>query len=326
MKTNFTSFKKIALISGPFFHHLDHLGPLSHFLNCPLVVDDSKTYQLAKKYYPEIDVIYSHIDLKKISESYEMIILSTKYAKEELELAYRAMNIRTMRYCYCPHGQSDKGYYDATMIPETNQDFILLYGERQKKLLKEKSNTLVIGNFRLSYYQKFQEFYDTLITSELSLNSTKKTILYAPTWNDHETSTSFFKNWKNLIEELPSDFNLIIKIHPLLEKYYPGEVYAALNFDRADERIRVLFEMPLIYPLLNQVDIYLGDYSAIGYDFLYFNRPLYFLGENEVPLHECGTRVTSPKEFFQKLNEQIDLSKKRQQKYQFSFSPFNCAK
>src|SRR3990167_7238398 len=97
--------KPIALISGPFFHHLDHLGPLSHFLNCPLLVDDKETYRLGKQYYPEIDIHYDFVDLRKIANHYDTIILSTKYAKQELGNAYHAMNIHHMRFCYCPHGQ-----------------------------------------------------------------------------------------------------------------------------------------------------------------------------------------------------------------------------
>lgn len=327
LKTNFTSFKKIALLSGPFFHHLDHLGPLCYFLNCPLIVDDKTTYELAKKYYPDVHVIYSSVNLKELSEIYEMIILSTKFAKEDLKQAYDAMGIDKMRYCYCPHGLSDKGYYDKTVIPETNQDFLLLYGEKQLQQFKENPNSVLIGNFRLAFYQKFKEFYDRLIDLELGLSPLKKTILYAPTWNDTETKTSFFSTWENLIEKLPPDTNLIIKIHPLLEKYYPGHVYKALNFDKARDTVRVLFEMPLIYPLLNRIDIYLGDYSSIGYDFLYFNKPLYFLGDKTTPLHNCGIKIDSAEEFFEKLNEpQEAFSKNREETYKASFSPFDCKK
>ena len=49
---------------------------------------------------------------------------------------------------------------------------------------------------------------------------------------------------------------------------------------------------PLIYPLLKQVDYYLGDYSSIGYDFLYFDRPLFFLGAlKQTPLQACGLTI-----------------------------------
>lgn len=317
LKTSFTSYKPVALINGPFFHHLDHLAPLCHFLNCPLIVDDKESYVLGLKYYPEIDLHLATIDLRELSTHFNMIILSTKYAKEELAKAYEAMNIHHMRFCFCPHGWSDKNPH------QENQDLILFYGERQKNLTQSKGNYLIVGNFRLAYYKKFQSYLDSLIENELSSFPNQKTILYAPTWNDQETATTFFQSWRALIDLVPNNYNLIIKLHPLLEKHHPAHAYSALSFDLSKPGLRVLFEMPLIYPLLNRSDIYLGDYSAIGYDFLYFNRPLFFLGSKTVPLHNCGHKVTSVEEFFQNLsNEQLTLKEKRAQEYLYTFSPF----
>ncbi len=317
LKTSFTSYKPIALISGPFFHHLDHLAPLCHFLNCPLIVDDKETYTLGLKYYPEVDLHLATIDLREISNHYNMIILSTKYAAGELAEAYKAMNIHHMRFCFCPHGWSDKNPH------QENQDLLLFYGERQKDLIQSKETYLIVGNFRLAYYEKFQSHFNSLIGLELSSFSNQKTILYAPTWNDHETATTFFESWKGLISYIPDNYNLVIKLHPLLEKHYPAHAYSALSYDLSKPNVRVLFEMPLIYPLLNRIDIYLGDYSAIGYDFLYFNRPLFFLGSRPAPLHECGLKVSSVEEFFQNLsNEQPALKEKRSKEYHYTFSPF----
>ena len=321
LKTNFTSYNPVAMISGPFFHHLDHLAPLCHFLNCPLITDDKTTFDLGKKYYPEVDIKHVTINLKELSETYNLLILSTKYAREDLDRAYNAMNIHHMRYCYCPHGQSDKGFYTKEMIAEENQDIILFYGERQRELINPPKDYFVIGNFRLEYYEKFKQFFDDHMNTILGPLPDQKTILYAPTWNDAETFTSFFTSWKELIKELPNNYNLIIKLHPLLEKHYPADTYTAISFDQSRPNVRVLFEVPLIYPILNRVDLYLGDYSSIGYDFLYFNRPLFFLGEKKVPLQKCGLHVKSIKEFYQNLNnEQREHREKRKQEYHYTFS------
>ncbi len=323
LKTSFTSYKSVAMISGPFFHHLDHLAPLCHFLNCPLLVDDSATYFLGKKYYPEVNIILTKIDLREISLTFNLILLTTKYAKLEIESAYKAMNIHHMRYCYCPHGQSDKGDFDKSMIPEESQDMILLYGEKQKNRLNPKENFHIVGNFRLAYYEKFRSLLDKLIDDEFSSLPKQKTILFAPTWNDHETGSSFFTTWKSLIDSLPSQYNLIIKLHPLLEKHHPADAHRALSFDQSKPNVRILFETPLIYPLLNQIDIYLGDYSAIGHDFLYFNRPLFFFGDRHVPLHKFGQKVSSADEFYSALsNTQHELSNQREIEYHYTFSQF----
>ncbi len=323
LKTSFTSYKPIALISGPFFHHLDHLAPLCHFLNCPLLVDDKETYDLGKKYYPDVDIQLSFIELRELSKNFNLILLSTKYASLELANSYKAMNINHMRFCFCPHGQSDKGHYDKSMISEENQDIILFYGERQKNIIQPTADFIVTGNFRLSYYEKFKSHFDSLIENELKPFPSQKTILYAPTWNDPETATTFFNSWRDLIDLLPDSYNLIIKLHPLLEKHHPAHAHSALSYDRSKSNLRVLFEMPLIYPLLNRTDIYLGDYSAIGYDFLYFNRPLFFLGNKTAPLHDCGSRISSVLEFYENLtNSQEQLKEKRSEEYLYTFTPF----
>ncbi len=323
LKTNFTSYSPVALISGPFFHHLDHLAPLCHFLDCPLLTDDSTTFSLGKKFYPEVDIRYVTINLRSLSDNYNLIILSTKHAKEELQRVYDALNIYHMRYCYCPHGQSDKGYYDKSMHSEEGQDIVLFYGKRQKNLIDPKGTYFIVGNFRLAYYEKFKKELDQSINTFLSPLPSQKTILYAPTWNDFETATTFFDSWRELIETLPDHYNLIIKLHPLLEKHYPADTYTALSYDRCKPNVRVLFEMPLIYPLLDRIDIYLGDYSAIGYDFLYFNRPLFFLGQKKVPLHACGKCIHSIDEFYQDLNNlQLELTEARTKEYHNAFSIF----
>lgn len=317
--------KPVALISGPFFHHLDHLAPLTHFLNCPLLVDDATLYSLGKLYYPEVDIRLNTIDLRSLADSYNFIVLSTKYAKMELETAYKAMNIHHMRFCYCPHGHSDKGLFDPTMIPEKGQDIVLCYSEHEQNRLGLK-NSHVVGNFRLAYYEKFRPFFDAVVEKELSLFPKQKTILYAPTWNDQETATTFFESWQTLIAELPTSYNLIIKLHPLLEKHHPAHAHAALAFDKVKPNVRILFEFPLIYPLLARTEIYLGDYSAIGYDFLYFNRPLFFLGKTKVPLYNFGIQVPSAEAFFPMLDlDQSHLQEKRAKEYARIFSPFSLS-
>ncbi|MCE5315950.1 MAG: hypothetical protein LLG04_01125, partial [Parachlamydia sp.] len=56
----------------------------------------------------------------------------------------------------------------------------------------------------------------------------------------------------------------------------------------------------LIYPLLAHADLYLGDTSSVGYDYLPFNRPMFFLNkfkkdpakDPEAYLFRCGVDIT----------------------------------
>jgi hypothetical protein len=90
-----------------------------------------------------------------------------------------------------------------------------------------------------------------------------------------------------------------------------------------DNRRGVYFlnEFPAIYPLLEKVSAYIGDHSSIGYDFLYYDRPLYFLEKKEkAPLQECGRAVEDIKELEGWLKEDgKEFSEKRRELYCYAF-------
>ncbi|MFA6502260.1 MAG: CDP-glycerol glycerophosphotransferase family protein, partial [Parachlamydiales bacterium] len=157
-----------------------------------------------------------------------------------------------------------------------------------------------------------------------------KTILYAPTWKDNENSTSFFHFFEKIIKQLPQKYNLIIKIHPNLEAKNAPEFHRIYN-EISAPNILLLHQSPLIYPLLNNCDIYLGDFSSIGYDFLCFKRPMFFLDhlnrENldnpSLYLFRCGHNI--PKEhwdgIFNFIEEHLENSSRDVQSkiYEYAF-------
>jgi len=53
----------------------------------------------------------------------------------------------------------------------------------------------------------------------------------------------------------------------------------------------LLENFPPIYPLIEKCDLYIGDYSSIGYDFLALDKPLYFLNPSSSPLRSCGLEL-----------------------------------
>jgi len=322
----------IALLNGPFYHHIDHLAPLSSLLNCPLLLDDKNCYSLTKKYYPNVNVQLDPICLEEVSHNYNLLLLSTKYASLDIDKIYKSLNKTHMRYCFCPHGLSDKGEINPLVDCYENQDIALLYGKKQETKLKNKKNSAntfyTIGNYRAYYYETHKQILDQHADTEIfSTLPNQQTILYAPTWNDGESSVTFFSNYQSLIDQLPSSFNLVIKLHPLLEKHHPGQAWKALSQDLIKPNVRVLLDFPLIYPVLNKIDIYLGDYSSIGYDFLYFNRPMFFLGDNNSSLQTCGRKVSSLKEFFKYIQDpQTSKQPIRKTTYNTSFAPYNHLK
>lgn len=290
--------KHIAILTGP-DTYLDHLAPICHLMDMPLIVTEETTYSSAQTFYPQIETIKKdHIELSTdyLANNFDVIFESGKFWSMELKPLFSLLHNKKMRFVFCPHGNSDKGH--SIKIP-IEQDLSLVYGDHMIELLTKTGAINHIaslsrtGNYRLPFYRKYQPFYDSLVEKKIlsKTSKTKKVILYAPTWQDGENPTSFFTSTKKLIEELKDNFTLIIKLHPFLEEFHPAQTYYITSLYENTPNVIFLKNFPSIYSLLQISDLYIGDYSSIGYDFLAFNKPLYFLkdpGTSLSMLHPCG--------------------------------------
>ena len=190
---------------------------------------------------------------------------------------------------------------------------------------------IITGNYRRLFFQEHQAFYQPLAEKEVfsTLDRSKKTIFYSPTWGSEEDPTSFFEECAALIEQKPPTFNLLIKLHPYLFERNPAQTFAIV--ERYKERPQVLFleNFPPIYPLLSLADVYLGDFSSIGYDFLSFDRPMYFFNQSESRgnfLHRVGMTVSTKEKgnvfaFIEKTLEQNqrEFATARKEMYEYAF-------
>jgi CDP-glycerol glycerophosphotransferase (TagB/SpsB family) len=65
------------------------------------------------------------------------------------------------------------------------------------------------------------------------------------------------------------------------------------------EQVFFLQDFPSIAPLLAAMDVYIGDFSSIGYDALSWNKPMFFLNQQKrnpqtdqgLYLYQCGTEI-----------------------------------
>ncbi len=172
---------------------------------------------------------------------------------------------------------------------------------KQKNVFSSLEKYVQTSNFRKEYYLEKKLFYDDLVEKKIfqKLSKINKTILYAPTWADAESSSSFAEGVSYLIEHLPTHLNLIIKPHPNLLLDSSGKNQEILTFYQNTPRVLFLSDFPPIYPLLAITDYYVGDFSSIGYDFLFFNKPLFFLNQKKreaqkdqgLYLFRCGIEV-----------------------------------
>jgi len=337
--------KSAGLLYGPEKHHLDHLAPLCSLFRIPLIVTEEELFDLCKHYYPSTQAAFlNYLTLpEKIVKEYDTLFtcLPRDLIDEVLFFAQQMFR-KKIHTIWCPHGNSDKGHASFLMEGLQKEQSVLVYGKKmidfliRKHVYENLRSCIIVGNFRYYFYLQHRDFYLALIQKEVKrrLQSTNKTILYAPTWQDREQSSSFFDVTPSLIELLPDSYNLIIKPHPNL--LFKSADYLQKLIDKYEARQNILFltDFPPIYPLLDFVDIYLGDMSSIGYDFLTFNKPMFFLNQNarnskEDPglyLYRCGIEIQKEeyKQIFSLIeknlpHDQERFSKVRQEVYVYTF-------
>lgn len=309
MKTEWNK-KGIALNASSEAHFMDHLAIVALIMDIPLFLFDENCFLLAKKYYPTLDVYLkddSQFSLDDLTKEYDVSFTTELLGNKGRTLFETAalQHKKTWRNVFCPHGFSDKTFYFEQCASE---DIVLIYGDNMVDLLRDRGvwgqikNYVITGNYRYTYFKQHQKFYEEIFQNEIQAHFDKKRplILYAPTWLDQEASSSFFEATSFLLDQLPEDYNIIVKLHPRLELDDIAGCYQIMGRYEKKKNVLFLISFPLIFPILAHTDIYIGDMSSIGYDFLAFDKPLFFLNKQKrnpktdrsLFLFRCGTEIT----------------------------------
>jgi teichoic acid glycerol-phosphate primase len=337
--------KGVILIPSDIPYYLDHLTVVGAIMNTPLLCVDEKEFQIAKKYYPDIEVStfeYNDFNPESVIANYDVLFSGDPWDKkvqnifDELEKKYR----KKLRYVFCPHGFSDKGFYFA-QCAEKNIDIMLIYGQNMLDLYKHYNiydtlkNYVIVGNYRKTYFNKHRQFYDKLYQEEIGSHFDKQrpTILYAPTWMDSGNST-YYDVVSNLLDRLPSEFNMIVKLHPKLEEDDVVQFYKIIGKYEKKPNLMFLTDFPPVYTVLAHSDIFIGDMSSVGYDFLSFNKPMFFLNKSKKDsktdrslfLYRCGVEIM-PEQFDKTFDiiskslpqDQATYGKIREDVYRYTF-------
>lgn len=111
-----------------------------------------------------------------------------------------------------------------------------------------------------------------------NLYNDKKTLIYCPTWRKGGISSiEIFLDNNDLINQILKAYNLIVKPHPNIfnreRKFYDQGIVDRLRQVPGIKLVR----SGNVMPLFARADLYIGDISASGYEWLYFNRPMIFL-------------------------------------------------
>ncbi len=304
----------VAISTGP-TTHLDHLAPLCYLLEIPLIVTEPEHEGLGKKFYPMVAFQYISLEdltLDYIAHHFDAIITCGKFWAMQLQPLLEMLYGKQIRFIFSPHGNSDK---EAMLGLPVSQDIDLIYGPQMRKE-KSGGEVIEIGNIRYWFYKKHQAHFDAL-TKDL-FREEKKTVLYAPTWETKATSTSFFEKAGEIILTHCESYNLLIKLHPLLEENDPAAFHRIIGM--YEHQARFILDFPPIYPILEKTDIYLGDFSSIGYDFLAYDRPMFFLKKGG-RLQRCGEVYEGGL-----TNAQEELSDARKQMYEEAFAKYEGEK
>ncbi|MBI3508515.1 MAG: CDP-glycerol glycerophosphotransferase family protein [Chlamydiia bacterium] len=269
-------------------HYLDHLAPLCALMRWPLIALDPTVAELARRYYPDLEVI----EEGPLPPTLIVCDLLQDFAGHKI--------------FWLPHGHSDKGPFFKGLL---KKEIALIYGQQMLDTMHAEEvypTHIRIGNFRYHYYLKHQAFYDKLLPCGKGKN-----ILYAPTWDENN---SFWDHFPRLAASIGNIHQLLVKLHPNTEARFAPEL-EVFKGRYGNKNITFLEDFPPIYPLLQHTEIYIGDMSSIGYDFLTFNRPMFFFHPHKALSRLCG------REFQVGFvsDKQIDLAPQRAHFYKQTF-------
>ena len=169
------------------------------------------------------------------------------------------------------HGMSDKPFtYERDF---SNYLLCLCAGRRQvERLLMNEHNRIM--RWAIIGYPKFVH----PPTLPRVFDNDKKTVIYCPTWRKQNISSlELFLDHPGIVAEISRACNLIVKPHPNI--FNPDRQY----YDqRLVDRLQGLPGIKLVrtgnvMPWFEQADLFVGDISAAGYEWLYFDRPAVYL-------------------------------------------------
>lgn len=300
-----------GFIYGPMPHYIDHLAPLCHLLDIPLIVTDEEIKDSAERFYPHLRVtLVNYIATPEflVQNFTHLFVCTPRILFDEICFFAQKLNNKHIHTIWCPHGNSDKGHVSASMQTLNKETSALVYGQKMIDFLKEKEAFSQLkrycktSNFRKAYYLENQQFYDEMTQRllEKKFEKNAKTVFYAPTWQDAESSSSFYEALPSIIDNLPANWNLLVKPHPNLMANSNSKTQKLIDFYFAKKNVHFIVDFPPIHPLLAASDIYIGDMSSIGYDFLSYNKPMFFLNQQKrdkktdsgLYLYRCGVEVT----------------------------------
>ncbi|NGX61435.1 MAG: hypothetical protein K940chlam9_00920 [Chlamydiae bacterium] len=316
--------KGIGVLPGPRTQYIDHLVPLCQIMGIPILVTNAKVQALIERYYPPMEIILAEPEdysLDPYLENYEVFFYvewsrmgNGTFQFHEYTCSHRVRSVCSL------HGHPDKHDEIYWLEKFASEEIILAYGPDLVEKMERKGiekNPILTGNYRLAFFEKHRSFF----TSRLPFEKNFPILLYAPTWTCENWKSElrhyfspFFRHFEEIVSTFSPSFQLLVKLHPVTRFYQPDAVE---QLQSSSPDLLFLEDYPPIYPLLEKTDLYVGDYSSIGYDFLYYDRPLLFSGTGQItPLQACGDVFTKDLDW-----KNLPAQPKRKEVYNAVYGP-----
>lgn len=198
-------------------------------------------------------------DMKTIDQRYDAVVCQTAFGKmEELKRA----KIISMQYSM----SKERHQYGTWRVL---CDLNLVYGQYSYDRISPLSPSVMVGNPRFD--RLFEGALETGKKTRVreSLDPSRKTVLYLPTWGDLSSIVDFGA----AVAALSAQYNVIAKVHhktdthELSKKEILGEKGIRETFGAADD---------MLY-LMDAADVVLSDYSGAIFDALNAGKPVILL-------------------------------------------------
>jgi hypothetical protein len=239
----------------PYLQHFVRQGVHENFL---VLQEDPSANNAGPEYAGYTHLFTTDCDL----DAYDLVITPTFLRPEERSQRTRAVQIF--------HGMSDKPFtYERDF-----HDYLLCLcvGQRQvDRLLQYPHNRSM--RWAIIGYPKF----DHPPTVPQLFDNGKPTVIYCPTWRKGGISSiDLFLRHPEVIDQMTAEYNVMVKPHPNI--FNPQRPFYDQGMVDQLERLNgvVLIRSGNVMPWFAQADLCLGDISAAGYEWLYFNRPIIF--------------------------------------------------
>jgi len=219
------------------------------------------------------------------------------------------------------HGLADKNYTSESNVIKGHNAYLVAGEELKNRALQtwlyDEERVRLVGYLPFDYL--FTETFPDRekFLKEMNLDLSKKTVLYAPTWNGLGNYSSLFSHGEQIVKAVPEKYNLIIKYHWNIlreveqkkngfEQFYLIERYANKRGNT------IILSAGEILKCINACDVLIADTSSVVLEAMCLDKPVIFWDKPErttlyridKQAREAGITVTSQAE----LVKAIELS------------------